>query len=163
MKRFYAMLLFALVSISAVAADQKNTWSSPDVPSKPGEFWKIPSGEPPALSGATPVPAPPEIQNKVDWRLADLIDFALSTAYTTKASWNEAKAAQAEYRSKKGEFFPEVTIGAELARIRSSAIGGQFTFKQDTLEPASTVSWVLFDFGRRRADVDESTETSSRG
>lgn len=160
MKRIFAtlimMMMIALVSIPFSAAEEKNTWKSPGVPEKPGEFWKVPSGEPPKLTGASPVPAPPEVQNKLDWSLTDLIDFALDTAYTTKASWNEAKAALAEYRSRKGEFFPEITIGTDLARIRSSAIGGQFTFRQDTLEPSATMRWILFDFGRRSADVDES-------
>ncbi|MGH9856887.1 MAG: TolC family protein, partial [Acidobacteriota bacterium] len=155
MKRIIAILIFSLLSIRLTAED-KNTWKSPEIPSKPGEFWKVPSGEPPKLSGATPVPASPEIQNKLDWTLGDLIDFALDTAYTTKASWNDAKAALVEYRSRKGEFFPEIFIGTELARIKSSAIGGQFSFRQDTLEPAATMQWVLFDFGKRGADVDES-------
>ena len=155
MKRFVALLLFATLSIT-VYAEEKNTWKSPDIPSKPGEFWKVPPGDPPKLTGASPVPAPPEIQNKLDWRLADLIDFALNTAYTTKASWNAAKAALAEYRSRKGEYFPEFDLHADVARIRSSAIGGQFEFEQDTFEPSVTMHWVLFDFGKRGADIDES-------
>lgn len=155
MKRLYAVLFLSLISIFSFAEEKKDSWNSPGIPSKPGEFWKVPAGEPPKLKDAAPIPASPEIQNKRDWRLSDLIDFALSTAYRTKVSWNDAKAAQAEYRSLKGEYFPEVTLGAELGRIRASAIGGQFVFKQDTLEPAATVRWVLFDFGRRGADVDE--------
>jgi outer membrane protein len=155
MKIFSAVVIMMLIALTTGAQDDKNTWSSPGIPPKPGEFWKVPSTNPPELKGASPVPASPEIQNKLDWTLADLIDFALDTAYTTKESWNLAKAAQAEYNSRRGEFFPEITLGTDLARIRSSAIGGQFTFRQDTLEPAATMRWVLFDFGRRAADVDE--------
>ncbi|MCI0607383.1 TolC family protein [bacterium] len=155
MNRLYAVLICCLISIHSFAEDRENTWNSPGIPPKPGEFWKVPAGDPPKLRDASPLQASPEIQNKSDWRLAELIDFALSTAYRTRISWNEAKAAQAEYRSLKGEYFPDVTLGAELGRIRASAIGGQFTFKQDTVEPAATVRWVLFDFGRKGADVDE--------
>jgi outer membrane protein len=153
MKQFFALLLI-LISFS-VFADDKNTWNSPSIPSKPGEFWKIPPGSPPKLTGATPVPAPPEVQNKLDWTLADLVDFALETAYTTKTSWNEAKSALHEYRSKKGEFFPDIDLTADLSRVRGSAVGGRFTFKQDSFEPGATMRYVLFDFGKRAGDVDE--------
>ena len=155
MKKLFAILLFAVITSTVFAEDKKNSWDSPGIPGKPGEFWNVPATKPPELKGATPVPAPPEIQNKLDWTLEDLIDFALETAYTTKESWNLAKAAQADFKSRKGQYFPEITIGADLARIRSSAIGGQFTFRQDSFEPAGTMRWVLFDFGRRSGDVDE--------
>jgi len=155
MKRFMALTVAFLICCSAFSDEKTNTWKSPGIPPSPGEFWKVPAGERPKLTGATPSPAPPEIQNKLDWTLTDLIDFALSTAYTTKASWNYAKAAQGDFRSKKGDLLPEIDLGADLSRIRSSAIGGQFIFKQNTLDPAANINWVLFDFGKRSGDIDE--------
>src|SRR5580765_4982116 len=107
------LLVLALAwTIPLFAEDSKTTWQSPGVPAAPGEFWKIPAGEAPRLTGATPSPAPPDIQNKIDWRLSDLIDFALKTAYDTKASFYDTKAAEAEFKSKKGAWYPEVNAVA---------------------------------------------------
>jgi outer membrane protein len=155
MRRTIAFVVAVMICSFAFADEKTNTWKSPGIPPAPGEFWKVPSGERPKLTGAAPTPAPLEIQKKLDWTLADLIDFALGTGYTTKASWNLAKAAEAEYRSKKGQLFPEIDLSADLSRVRASAIGGQFTFKQNTLEPAANIRWVLFDFGKRSGDIDE--------
>jgi outer membrane protein len=155
MRKTLALFFTFIICCSAFAEDTKNSWNSPGIPPGPGKFWPIPSGEPPKLTGATPLPAPPEIQNKLDWTLTDLIDFALSTAYTTKESWNNAKAAMYEFRSRKGDWFPEIILSADLSRVRSSAVGGQFTFKQNSFQPGATVDWVLFDFGKRRGDIDE--------
>jgi outer membrane protein len=156
MRRTLALFFTFIICCSAFAEEKTNhSWDSPGIPSAPGKFWPIPPGEPPKLTGATPLPAPPEIQNKLDWTLTDLIDFALSTAYSTKESWNTAKAAEYEFRSKKGKLYPEVDLSANLSRVRSSAVGGQFTFKQNSFQPGATVSWILFDFGKRRGDIDE--------
>ena len=155
MRKIILLILAAAWVLPAVAEEQKNTWKSPGVPAASSDFWKTPAGEPPKVTGVTPLPASPEIQNKADWTLADLIDFALQTGYETKASWNDAKAAAAEFASKKGAYYPEVDLLADLSRTKGSAIGGQFTFKQDSLQPAALVNFVLFDFGKRSADVDE--------
>lgn len=148
-------LLFLLTWIVPAFSEDQNSWKSPDVPAKPSDFWKVPAGEPPKLIGATPAPAPPEIQNKIDWTLADLIDFALETGYTTRASWNDAKAASAAFHSEQSAYYPEVNLLAEIARAKGSAVGGRFTFQQDTFQPAALIHYVLYDFGKRRSDVDE--------
>src|ERR1044071_9038613 len=121
MRIHLALFSILIICCSAFAEDTNNSWKSPGIPPAPGKFWPIPSGEPPKLTGATPLPAPPEIQNKLDWTLSDLIDFALSTAYTTKESWNNAKAAEYEFRSRKGDLYPEIDLTADLSRVRSSA------------------------------------------
>lgn len=136
-------------------AEQKHTWNAPGVPEKPSDFWSIPAGEPPHVTGIAPPPATPDIRNKVDWTLAALIDFALETGYDTKASWNEAKAAAAAFQSEKSAWFPEVNLGADFAYAKGSAVGGLFTFAQKTLEPGAFLNYVLYDFGKRGADVDE--------
>src|SRR5262249_23626718 len=133
MSRLLLSFLVVLTFVSPVLAEeQDHTWSSPGVSPSPGQFWKPPAGEPPKLTGAAPAPATPEIQNKLDWTLSDLIDFALKTGYDTQAAWHDAKAAAAEMGSKKGAYYPEVDLQADLSRIKSSAIGGQFEFHQDT-------------------------------
>ena len=74
MRPITAICIALLFCSFVFAEDKKNSWSSPGIPSSPSEFWKVPSGKPPELKGSTPTPAPPEIQNKLDWTLADLID-----------------------------------------------------------------------------------------
>ncbi len=159
MKRLLFGMLILAFAATTNAADPKKTWSSPGIPDKAGDFWNPPAGDPPKLTGATPIPAPPEIQNKRDWSLSDLVDFALQTSNTTRATWNTAKAAAAEFQSKKGEYFPEIELEGRLTRIKSSAIGGQFTFEQNSFDPIANIRWVLFDFGKRKGDVDEARQT----
>ncbi|MCI0442362.1 TolC family protein [bacterium] len=156
-KLLFTILIFAFAA-SIHAEDSKNSWSSPGVPKDPGKFWNPPSGEPPKLTGATPVAPPPEIQNKRDWSLADLIDFALQTSYTTRETWNNAKARAAEMNSKKGEYWPDVELEGRFTRIKSSAVGGRFTFEQNSFDPIANINWVLFDFGRRKGDIDEARQ-----
>lgn len=154
MKRLLFLFLLLTWTTSSFA-EQKSTWKSPGVPDKPSDFWNLPAGEPPRVTGIAPAPAPPEIQNKVDWTLSALIDFALETGYDTKASWNEAKAAAAALRSEKSAWYPEVNLAADLAYAKGSAVGGRFTFDQKTLEPGAFINYVLYDFGKRGADIDE--------
>lgn len=156
-KLFFTMLILAF-AVSIYAADSKNSWSSPGIPQDPGKFWNPPTGEPPKLIGASPMPAPPEIQNKQDWTLSDLIDFALKTSFTTRETWNNAKAAEAELRSKKGEYFPDVDLEIATSRVKSSAVGGRFTFEQNGFDPRLNISYVLYDFGKRKGDIDEARQ-----
>lgn len=156
-KLFFAMLILAF-AVSIHADDSKNSWSKPGIPQDPGKFWNPPTGEPPKLTGASPMPAPPEIQNKKDWTLSDLVDFALQTSYTTRETWNNAKAAEAEMRSKKGEFWPDVDLELGLSRVKSSAVGGRFSFEQNGFDPSVNISYVLYDFGKRKGDVDEARQ-----
>jgi len=155
MKKLFLTMLILAFTVHIYADDSRNSWSKPGIPQDPGKFWNPPTGEPPKLTGASPMPAPPEIQSKQDWTLSDLIDFALETSTTTRETWNTAKARYAELNSKKGEYWPDIELEGRLTRIKSSAVGGRFTFQQNSFDPIANINWVLFDFGRRRGDIDE--------
>ena len=71
MKKILSTVLILAFAATIHAEDSKNSWSSPGIPKDPGKFWNPPVGEPPKLTGASPLPAPPEIQNKQDWTLSD--------------------------------------------------------------------------------------------
>jgi outer membrane protein len=158
MKKSLFSVLILIFAATIYAEDSKNSWSSPGIPETPGDFWKPPAGEPPKLTGASPLPAPPEIQKKRDWSLSDLVDFALQTSFTTRETWNNAKAAEAEMRSKKGEYWPDVDLELAVSRIKSSAIGGRFSFEQNGFDPSVNISYMLYDFGKRKGDVDEARQ-----
>lgn len=158
MKKILFMVLILTFAATIHAEDSKNSWSSPGIPKDPGKFWNPPVGEPPKLTGASPMPAPPEIQNKQDWTLTDLIDFALETSTTTRETWNTAKARYAEMKSKKGEYWPDIELEGRFTRIHASAVGGRFTFEQNSFDPIANINWVLFDFGRRKGDIDEARQ-----
>src|SRR5206468_7805623 len=42
-----------------------------------------------------------------------------------------------------------------ITRQKTAAVGGRFTFLQTTYGPSASVSWLLFDFGGREADVED--------
>ena len=133
--------------------------SSPATPPSSGEIWKPTKPEEQKPVALPTVTVPAEYQNKESWSLEELIDLALLTNNSTKTTWYLARAAAAEAQSKKGAYYPSVDAAVETTRIRGSAVGGLFSFSQTSTDPYIALNWILFDFGRRRADVDEARQT----
>ncbi len=91
--------------------------------------------------------------------LGQLVDVGLRNNPVTREAWFFARAQAAEVGSKKSLYYPHVEIDGSILREKQSAVGGQFTFLQTTYGPSVAASWLLFDFGGREADVQESTRT----
>src|SRR5438045_4112341 len=72
----------------------------------------------PAARSAEPRPAPPqaaplpEVPRGGTVSLAQLIDFALRTSPTTRATWSDARAAAAVVGSKRSGYFPQIDASA---------------------------------------------------
>lgn len=124
---------------------------------KPGALWSPPpQGRAPAPA-PTPAPQIPEKYLKGDATptLPEVIDLALRNNPATRAAWFEARSAAADLGSKRAEFFPTVSLDANLTRQKTTAIGGTSTVLQTTYGPSASLEWLLFDFGGRQADVEE--------
>jgi outer membrane protein TolC len=86
------------------------------------------------------------------WRLMDIVEVALRNNPETKSAWYAARAATADWLSKKGDYYPQIDasasglhIDSELATVPSG----------NSFQPALELSWLLFDFGGRDSSIEE--------
>ena len=94
-----------------------------------------------------------------NWTLEDIVDLALRNNPATRASWETARAAAAKVGSKRGAYLPQVDGAASYTKTKNS-YSLQTTVEQKTYQPSLTLQFILFDFGKRRADVEEARQQS---
>lgn len=150
MKQIAAVLCLLLTLVSCAG-------KTPAPIASPAENWKPAPSEIPQLKITAPTISP-ELQNRKDWTLNELIDLALKTNNETRITWFQAKAAAAEFESKKGAFYPTVDVAADLSVNHGSAVGGRFSFDQKSSTPSVAIAYVLYDFGKRTADAEEARQ-----
>src|SRR5437764_11575957 len=112
-----------------------------------------------ALGGtllAQPAPAPVIPPSGSPLTLAQAIDIALANNPDTRVAWLEARAAEAGVGSARAAYFPEVDVLAGATRSRSSAEGARAT---TTIAPSLALTYLLFDFGGREAQVEQARQT----
>ena len=86
--------------------------------------------------------------------LPEIIDIALKNNPQTRKSWAIARAAAAEYGEAEGAYYPDVMVGADIVGQRGLYQGGSKFYKNIELGPTASLSYLLFDFGGRQAQVD---------
>jgi outer membrane protein len=132
----------------AVAPAASEPWTPPEAGRMP---------EPPP---SPPVEIPEEYTKPgTTLTLGQLVDVGLRNNPATREAWFFARAQAAEVGSKKSLYYPYVEVDGSIIRQKQSAVGGQFTYLQTTYGPSVAASWLLFDFGGREADIQESTRT----
>ncbi len=108
-------------------------------------------------SAATAVP--PDIEQRLQkLTLADIVDVALRNNPSTRISWANARAAAASYGAQRGNFFPTIDAAVTGTQLKTVATQGRSAVKQSTLEPALTLSYLLFDFGGRSGSVESAKQ-----
>ena len=91
--------------------------------------------------------------------LAELIDLAQRVNPETRRSWEEARAAAARLGQTEGQWFP--TLAAMAAGGTSSVVEkagtnvGGVAVTGPSATPSIQLSWLLIDFGQRKAVVEE--------
>jgi outer membrane protein len=95
---------------------------------------------------------------RTDWTLADVVDIALRTSNDTRAAWAAARSAAAAYGSKRGDWLPDVGVSAGTGRSRAAATSDKPTSESRTYSVSADASWLLFNFGGRRAAVEETRQ-----
>ena len=115
------------------------------LPPTPQTPWNPPAS-------AVPPPLPQREAPSVDGTLtlARAIDLALSNNPNTRIAWLEARQAEALAGSERSSLYPEVGLGVSAQKTRSSDF---------TLGPSIDVSYLLFDFGGRAADIEQARQT----
>ena len=159
----------ALVAVAAAALATACAHLSPsraideETPPSPAAAW-APPAEALAEQRPSPAPAIPEKYKNAQTLLSlpEVIDIALRNNPVTRASWARARSAAAVVGEKRAEWYPEIAIGANVTRQKSTTFGGASTFFQTTWGPSATLSWLLLDFGGRSGDVAEARESLFR-
>lgn len=110
------------------------------------------------------------LQPGAKWQLTDIIKIALANNPDTRAAWYAARSAAADWLSQKGNYYPQVNADVSLSHTDRSGVTGQtgqstrsvggYTTKDsiNSFQPAVSLSWLLFDFGGRKAAVREKRE-----
>jgi len=89
-----------------------------------------------------------------NWTLDDIVDIALTNNPLTRASWQAARAAAARYGSEKAAWLPRLDADGGYGRARGSTAGGRLAYKSISYDAGVSLSYILFNFGRRIADVE---------
>ncbi len=123
----------------------------------PGRAWQPPSDATPPLPAAGQGPQIPAeyLKEGAALSLSQIVDLALRNNPATRQAWFDARAAAAELGAKYSAWYPSLELDAQIQRQKQAAVGGQFTFLQTTYGPTLSLSYLLFDFGGRGADVEE--------
>lgn len=127
--------------------------------SSPAQPWT-----PPANAVPAPKPSerssvlPPNITPGMAISLPQVIDVALSNNPATREAWLNARAAEAALGSRRSAYLPEVDLNANVTRQKSATQGGRSIFLQTTYGPQLALSYLLFDFGGRAAQVAEARQ-----
>jgi outer membrane protein len=115
-------------------------------PESPSATWRPPAKVEqalPSLEPAKQLPVDEKLLNR-NWTLPELIDLALSNNTRTQASWLAARSAEAALGSKRGAYYPQIDIGGQYTTMEMIEKG-----------TVATIDYVVYDFGRRGAEVDE--------
>src|SRR6202035_1115538 len=105
--------------------------------------------------------SPAAIQPGRVYDLPNLIDLAQQTNPETRAAWQETRAAAARLGIAEGAYLPTLgAIGmASYAHLPDYDKMGPFLVRTGVLEPLVRLDWLLLDFGRRTADLDNAAQT----
>lgn len=120
----------------------------------PAHVW-TPSSQEKKPSPVIPSPViPPELQApQRPWTLSDVVDVGLANNPRTRAAWNTARAASAAVSLSLGAYLPRIDLSLPGTKQKAAFAGGRFIVEQTTLTPSASLNLLLFDFGRREADV----------
>lgn len=154
----FAVVLAGLLALSGCSYSTMTERLTQDTSPAPNKAWTPPKED--EKKPAVKAPGFPEnlFASKAHWTLADVIDLALRNNPATRAAWLQALSAAANVGEKKGAYYPTLDLNVDASRVGSSAIGGQFNFTQSSWSPTAQLSYLLFDFGGRKAKVDEARE-----
>jgi len=152
-----------LVALSVVIGGAGCSAAHPEFDGKsytapaPGSPWKPASGEvPTVLKAERPPPLPAALQAPAATPLtsAELIDAALQINPSTRAAWENARAAAAAWAASRGRYYPSVGAGM-FAQYAHGGVPTEFDDVSETIQGVgAATSYLLLDFGGRSATVE---------
>ncbi len=148
----------ALVVLSACAHNPPNVYGGPGTAPAANVPWTPPprAMAAPEPKGIQPAGLPQEIAARASsLTLADIVDVALRNSPLTAQSWAQARSAAAAYGSEKSLYYPSLNASASLTKAEGSFANGKIAYFQQSYGPSADLTWLLFDFGGRKAAVEE--------
>jgi len=125
-------------------------------PSSPGREVAL-APQPLATAGAPELPA--ELRKPgATLTLAQVVDIALGNSPLTRTSSRRARSAAADLGSQRGAYFPDIDLGASLARLRQPASDGSGDVTLTAYGPSLTLTYLLLDFGGREGKIEEARQ-----
>jgi len=106
------------------------------------------------------VPPPIDLDTDKVHGLAELIDLAQRMNPQTRRAWEEARAAAARHGQAAAAYFPVLAVAARggQSKIVDRGSDGSFTVEGASLVPFVRLGWLLLDFGRRDAQLEQSAQ-----
>jgi outer membrane protein len=98
----------------------------------------------------------PDIQTQEQLTLAQVINRVLCANTDTRAAWQRVQTQQAQVGVAQSAYYPNVNISAGVART-----GEQVGQGDNTHQYSISSSWLLWDFGGRRAGLEQAKLTLS--
>src|SRR5438552_1748216 len=139
-------IVACLVAASCSTARDPGTSAAPSAP------WPAPaSAVPPALPK-------PQASDLGELNLPRAVDLALQNNPDTRSAWLQARQAQAIVGSRRSAYYPEVDLNANYTRAHQATQGGQTVFNSTTFGPQLVLTYLLFDFGGRAAQVEDARQ-----
>lgn len=147
--RFLATLGMTAVLVLAAAC---TTARDPGTSAAPAAAWTAPAS---AIPAAMPQQQPSDLGAL---SMSHAIDLALQNNPATRVAWLIARQAQDVVGSRRSAFYPEVDFSTSFNRTRQATQGGRTIFNSTTFGPSLTLTYLLFDFGGRAAQVEEARQ-----
>jgi len=114
---------------------------------------------PTSTSKSTQITLPEDIlKTGQSLSLLNIVDIALRNNPETAAAWAQARSAAAAYESNKGTYYPQLEATVGTSYIRGHRDDGETSYSQRDSLGALELSWLIFDFGGRKAALDEARE-----
>jgi outer membrane protein len=165
----------ALVGFALLSACNDTRDLAPATPTSPWQYQLPPEvaapasaiGEPPRFTvppnTAVQFPSPADIDPNHVYSLVELIDIAQCRNPATRVAWEEARQAAIKVGIERAAYLPALTAGAVASHERiviplppAGWVPGNF----DEVVPQLGVSYLLLDFGGRRATVEAARQRS---
>ena len=154
MKNALLLCGFAALPLACANITHAPEHIAPSTSPAPNVAWVPPSNAvPPPLPKASIMTPPATLS------LDAAINAALENNPATRAAWQEARAAEAALGSRRSALFPELDLNASFTRSRNAAQGGRSITLSDAYGPSLALSYLLFDFGGRSAQIEEARQT----
>lgn len=143
-------LLIGGLSFHLHASSFKASAASIDLPTQPGDFWIPPS---------TAVPAAPPAARVADaplrfTSLSALTDYALSNRPESRAAWLAIQAEAARLDAERAAYWPSLNAQFNFTQSQGLSSSGATVPVLNRYGPSLSLSYVLFDFGARRAGIE---------
>ena len=147
-----------------------------EVAKTPSRYWKAPKEAMPSeqiqpeqiktskiIRKEKILPASDKMAAGTPLSLADIVDITLENNTSTRQYWYQAKVYAAQKGMQNAQYMPSVSVGAQVYRAKNRVTGYGTTppvgsFWESGYGPTLQINWMLYDFGKREANVDVALE-----